>query len=394
MRILIVCPYDWNRPGGVKTHIVDSAKSLLALGHDVVVLSPVQGTAVLPEGWEIVDQNASIPENAALFSMEAGRTVQFGGTQIDLTWMNGVSRERIKRSLKSFSPDVIHFHTPWSPFLSLQLLQLAAELRVNNEIQSRFIATFHDTPAESGLGKLLGAYIMPLVARYFMRGFDQVIAVSEPQSGYLTRFTNQKVHVIPNGVHAPKLSMDSQKASKWADFGPYLLFLGRLEYRKGLMDAIEVFRRVSQSNSEIKLVIAGDGPLRKQAEAKISSYNLDNVLFTGMVSDFEKWELMTHAKIYLAPALFGESFGIVLLEAMIVGTPVVGYANPGYKSVITGCFDEQFVEPGRIEKLESVVSELLKDEKKLLKLSQKGLDCSKKFSWDRIVEEYIQIYVK
>jgi phosphatidylinositol alpha-mannosyltransferase len=113
-----------------------------------------------------------------------------------------------------------------------------------------------------------------------------------------------------------------------------------------------------------------------------------------MVSDSEKWELMTHAKIYLAPALYGESFGIVLLEAMIVGTPVVGYANSGYKSVIAGYFDEQFVEPGRIDKLQRVVSELLIDETKLLKLSQKGLECSKKFSWDRIIEDYIQIYLK
>lgn len=288
MRILIVCPYEWNRPGGVKTHIVDSAKSLLKLGHKVVVVGPANGSAELPEGWESITSSSLVSDSGAIFPVNAGRTIQFGGTQIDVTWMDASAKDGILRFLKAYSPDVIHFHTPWTPFFSIQLLQIVNELRNNNVIQPRFVATFHDTPSKSGLGQILGSYIMPLVARYFMRAFDQVIAVSEPQSGYLSRFTNQKVHVIPNGIHISSLSESAINTQKKHKYDPYILFLGRLEHRKGVMDAIEVFRIVSTRIEHLKMIIAGDGPLRQQAENLVTDYSLKNVQFTGHVSESEK----------------------------------------------------------------------------------------------------------
>lgn len=392
MRILIVCPYEWNRPGGVKTHIIDSAKALLKLGHKVVVISPVNGTPQLPDGWVSVGLSSEISNNVVLFPLNTGRTIHFGGTQIDVTWMNRSESEKTHRFLKVYSPNVIHFHTPWTPFFSIQLLQLAIELGNNNEIQSRFIATFHDTPSKSGLGQFLGSFVMPLVSRYFMRAFNEVIAVSEPQSRYLSRFTDQKVHIIPNGIRISHSSESSIEASKWAKFGRYLLFLGRLEHRKGVIDAIEVFRAVSNRFENVNLVIAGDGPLRKDAEILTSNYGLKNVTFTGLVSESEKWDLMTHAKLYLAPALYGESFGIVLLEALSVETPVVGYANDGYKSVISGVFDDFFVQPGDINKLAEVVSEIINDDEKLRELSGLGQELIQKHNWDVLIQEVISLY--
>jgi len=392
MRILIVCPYEWNRPGGVKTHIVDSAKSLMKLGHQVVVVSPVGGTPELPVGWESLISSSPVSGSGALFPVNAGRTIQFGGTQIDITWMGGSAKDTILCFLKAYSPDVIHFHTPWTPFFSIQLLQIATELRNNNVIHTRFVATFHDTPSKSGLGRILGAYIMPIVARYFMRAFDKVVAVSEPQSRYLSRFTSQKVHVIPNGIHISNLSNFKFNASKYHQYDPYILFLGRLERRKGVIDAIEVFRIVSTRIEHLKMIIAGDGPLRQQAEDLVNDYDLKNVLFTGHVSESEKWELIAQAKLYLAPALYGESFGIVLLEAMSVGTPVAGYANEGYKSVITGVFDDMFVQPGDFKKLADIISERIKNDKKLRTDSKKALELARNYSWDVVIKALIPLY--
>ncbi len=392
MRILIVCPYTWNRPGGVKTHVTDAALALLKLGHSVVVIGPVDGDPELPVGWGIATSKTSIPLNGALFQINSGKTIQFGGTQIDVTWMNNATRDQVKGFIKSFSPDVIHFHTPWTPFFSIQLLQVATELRNDRTIHSRFIATFHDTPSESGLGKFLGDYVMPLTARYFMRMFDQVIAVSEPQSRYLTRFTQQTVHVIPNGIRTPEFIESEYHHTKWEKVGPYILFLGRLELRKGLLDAIEMFRLISPKHKDVKLIVAGDGPLRKQAEKMVAECGLKQIVFTGQVSDSEKWDLMIHAKLYLAPALYGESFGIVLLEALSVGTPVVGYANNGYKSVISGYFDDLFVKPGNVSELAEIVSNLVENEEKLHVLSKKGLILSENYHWETIIKKITRLY--
>jgi phosphatidylinositol alpha-mannosyltransferase len=394
MRILIVCPYNWNRHGGVKTHITDSANALINLGHHVVVLSPAQGNCELPEGWELVTPKAPHPRTGALLPIQVGITLPFGGTQIDVTWMNGTTKEDVSHFLAWFSPDVIHFHTPWTPFMSIQLVQMAAELRNNRIIEARFVATFHDTPSGSGFGKVLGDYVMPLVARYFMRAFNEVISVSEPQSRYLTRFTPANVHVIPNGIHPPVRATSSIYPSTWLQQQPYLLFLGRLEQRKGLMDAIEVYWMLSSRFKELSLIVAGDGPQRPQAEALVAKLGLQGVRFTGSVTDVEKWELMAHAKLYLAPALFGESFGIVLLEAMSVGTPVVGYANEGYKRVISGNFDAQFVEPGRTQELAAVISELLDDDCTREGLSARGIDFAGRFKWDTLIHRLLEVYAR
>lgn len=394
MRILIVCPYEWNRPGGVKTHITDSAKSLHKMGHQVVVVSSASGNPELPENWEHTETLPTFSKHIALFTLSGGKTIHFGGTQIDVTWMNCTDKDSIRCLMRKFSPDVVHFHTPWTPFLSIQLLQIATELRNDHVIQARFIATFHDTPAESGFGRFLGSFVMPIVSRYFMRAFDHVIAVSKPQSNYLSRFTNQKVHVIPNGIHIPKVLGISNNQSKWAEFEPFLLFLGRLEHRKGILDAIEVFRIVSNRFKHLNMIIAGDGPLRQHAKKLVNEYSLENVHFTGRVTENEKWDLMARAKLYLAPALYGESFGIVLLEAMSVGTPVVGYANDGYKSVTSGVFDSQFVQPGDFHNLAEIVSELIKEDDKISKLAPVSKQLAQKFDWDTLIHTLIPLYNK
>jgi phosphatidylinositol alpha-mannosyltransferase len=392
MRILIVCPYTWNRPGGVRTHIIDTAQALINLEHSVVVLTPSDGDPELPEGWSMYVEETSQPGNVALKSIHAGRTLEFGGTQVDITWLNDHTSAQIVNLIKVFNPDVIHFHTPWTPFLSVQVLKFAAQLRSDRVINSRFIATFHDTPSESGLGIILGKYLMPLVARYFMRAFDNVIAVSEPQSRYISRFSDQQIHVIPNGISWSKQHHESSVSLKSASATPFLLFLGRLEHRKGLFDALEAYRMIRPQYSGLKLIIAGDGPLRNQGEAFVLQHSLEQVEFLGRVSESDKWELMRKASIYLAPALYGESFGIVLLEAMSVGTPVVGYSNSGYKSLVSGYFDDQFAQPGDVNQLARIVGDLLSDTPRMTELSKKGIEFSATYRWDRIISKIVQLY--
>lgn len=373
----------------MRTHILDAAQTLISRGHTVVVVSPDDGCSAAPVGWELIQCASKFTSNGGLFLSKAGLTIRFGGTQIDMTYLSSAERNKLHKLLISFNPDVIHFHTPWTPFLSLQLLHLSRMLKNDGVIKSRIIATFHDTPSDSRIGRFLGSYLMPFAARYMMRAFDRVIAVSRPQSMYLTRFTHQSVDIIPNGILVPEFD---HKPSFEEVFGPFLLFLGRLEHRKGVFDAIKAYEVIYKSHPNVALVIAGDGPLMGDAQHYVTAKNLKSVHFPGSVSDQVKWNLMRDAMIFMSPARYGESFGIVLLEAMSVGTPTVGYANAGYKSVIQGVFDEYFPAPGDIHKLSSVLDELLKSESNRRDISEKAKKLGLSYNWNRLIDPILDVY--
>lgn len=392
MRILIVCPYLWSRPGGVKTHIQDAARTLVDRGNTCVVLSPDSGNSEPQDGWVYVDCNAPYPGNSlGLYLVHAGRTWNLGGTQIDSTWLDSGTLESLRTFIKQFNPDVIHFHTPWTPFLSVQVLIAVKQLANDGVVKPRFIATFHDTPTESGIGKLIGAFVMPFAARYFMRVFDHVIAVSEPQSRYLTRFSTQKVSIIPNGIHIPS-NIDAPSGF-FSIKGDYLLFLGRLEHRKGLFEMIRAFEMILQKHPDIGLVIAGDGPLKAEAMEYIRHRKLVNIQLLGRVTEPEKWALLRGAKIYVSPALYGESFGIVLLEAMGVGTPTIGYGNPGYRSIVAGTLDTYFPPPGKTQLLASAIDLLLSDDKLRSDISNTGKKLAQTYQWDQLIEQILNKYM-
>lgn len=427
MHICHVCPYDLSIPGGVRTHIVQLCSTLERKGHKVTIIGCSNNN----------DHGIAL----RVLDVAHSRRVPIWGTTIDFIVATRKDKQKLLHYLTDEAPDVVHFHTPWTPILSWQVLRWSRA--VNKVLSSRpdpikLVATFHDSPPDSLLGKFLGSYVMPFAARSILPLFDAVISVSEVQKPFIAKWSNVNVRVIPNGFSAGRgevlvnshkekstnadrnyegnpdqfISPDDSKEPKNPDYqnnpielnspdnpniiedpsAKTILFLGRLEARKGLLDAIKVLKLVQRLHPNTRLLVAGEGAERGAAEELIREEGVGGITFLGQVSDHEKKLLFAQADVYIAPALYGESFGIVLLEAMSYGTPVVGYGNPGYLSVAKGYDLENFPPPGDVDALAERVSRLFMDPTWRQELIEKGKLHAANFDWDIISQEILQLY--
>lgn len=364
MKIALVCPYDFSRPGGVKSHIVSLSKHLTMIGHQVKIIAP--------------NINANLVEEKNVDFFASSRSLNIGGTKIDVNIALGEEKKALKEFLKKEGFDIIHYHTIWNPFLPFQVLRHS---------KAKQIATFHDTPKSEFVGK----WIMPTVAKGIFNFLDQIISVSKSQSSFISRFSKRDIHIIPNGIDLQEIASIAPAKNARSDDFFQIFFMGRLEPRKGVMHALEAFHKLKLKFPQMKLIIAGDGDGRKEVEDYISLHELKDVDMLGFVSEEEKYRLLKESDIYLAPALFGESFGIVLLESMAVGTPIAGYANAGYKNVITPEMEIGFAKPYDIAGLISCIEKLIPSAKRE-ELSTHGLEAVKKYDWAEVSKEVNEVY--
>jgi phosphatidyl-myo-inositol alpha-mannosyltransferase len=375
-RIVFVCPYDLSRPGGVRTHIYDLAGTLQQKGHEVCII----GSASEP------NSESEIP----LINLGRAIKTPIWGTDIDISRLSKLEIRQLRQYFLRFKPDVIHFHTPWTPFLSWQILRLAHRMRKSSPSGStgkmKLVATFHDSPPDSFLGDILGRFVMPGVAKYFLNAFDKVISVSEHQKQFIAKWSQKTIHIIPNGI----VLGDIAKSPSPED--PKILFLGRLEPRKGVMHMLEVYIKVLTKIPQARLVIAGDGPDRKSAETFVRVHQLKNVRFLGRVDNAEKEAAFRSASVFVSPALYGESFGIVLLEAMTYGIPIAGFGNPGYLSVVGDLCPENFPSPGDNESLANRIIHILQDETYSSRLISSYQHHLAMYDWDILADKILAVY--
>lgn len=364
MKILQVCPYDFSRPGGVKSHVVSLSKYLTKLGHEVKIIAP--------------NANTHLVSQSGIHFFGKSRSLNLGGTKIDVNIALGSEKDALKKFLKSENFDVIHYHTIWNPLLPFQIRKYS---------KAKQVATFHDTPKSTIIGK----WIMPLMARSIFPFLDQIISVSKSQSKFIARLSKRKIHIIPNGIDLELLDQTIPKENTRKDDFFQLLFLGRLEPRKGVMHAVQAYKILKLRYPQMKLKIAGDGDGRSEVEQYIKDHSLTGIELLGFVDEKEKYRLLKESEIYLAPALYGESFGIVLLEAMATGIPIVGYANEGYKNVITAEMNEGFAEPGDLNKLVSCIETLIPSSVRN-NLVKHGLKEVKKYDWEILSKQIEKKY--
>jgi len=366
MKIALVCPYDFSRPGGVKSHIVSLSKHLTSIGNTVKIIAP--------------NINSESVEEENVYFFGKNRSVNVGGTKIDVNIALGEEKQALKNFLKDESFDVIHYHTIWNPFIPLQVL---------SNSKAKQIATFHDTPKN----QFVGDWVMPVVAKGIFKFLDQIISVSKSQSRFISRFSSREIHIIPNGIDLEEIAKLSAAVSTRDNDMFQLFFMGRLEPRKGVMHAVQAFHQLKLRYPKMKLIIAGDGDERAAVERYISDHALVDVELVGFVSEQEKYRLLKTSDVYLAPALYGESFGIVLLEAMAVGTPIAGYANEGYKNVITEEMAVGFAEPGNLNQLVSCIEKLIPSSIRE-ELATHGLEEVKKYDWSEVSRRVLEVYLK
>ncbi|NLH83664.1 MAG: glycosyltransferase family 4 protein [Phyllobacteriaceae bacterium] len=350
MRILQVSPYSAARPGGVQTHVRDLARWLTDAGHPTAIVAPG------PDG------GGGTPPVTPL-----GRAVGIGlsGTRFEITWVGGRELAEARRTLDVDHVDVVHLHTPFVPLLPLRLWRA---------FRRPTVATFHPTlPPQD---RLLAAVLGP-VARAMRNRLEVAIAVSPSAAELLAP---------PSAAHPVEIVPPTVDLSAWRAAGraagprdpaaaPRLLFLGRFEARKGLDVLIHAWPEVLRRRAETPphLIVAGGGELAPMARDFAARWSA-SVEIVPTPDDATARRLVAEADLLIAPAPWGESFGLVLIAAMAAGTPVVAAANPGYAGVLTGPGAAMLVPPGDAAALAATIADLLADPARLDALRAWGRD--------------------
>ena len=367
MKIGIVTPYAYPMPGGVNDHVGSLYRVLRARGHDVRIITSSHGLQKASEGDIIrVGKGFSVPFNGSMGTITLSPTY--------LAQMRAIlERERF---------DVLHYHEPFVPFLSLVTLTLSTSVNVG---------TFH---AFGGLSisyefgkRMLGHYAGKLHGR---------IAVSPAARHFISRYFPGEYKIVPNGVE-PGRYQRAVPIARYRDGVPNILFVGRMEPRKGLIHLLRAFRKLQRDGVRARLLLVGTGPGEREARRYVLTRQLEDVEFLGRVSEAQKAQLFKTADIYVSPATGRESFGIVLLEAMSAGAPIICSDIHGYRGVVRRERDGILVEPGNADALAASIRRLIDDPALRAQLSRAGEERAQLFTWERVgqaVEEYYGFVIR
>jgi phosphatidylinositol alpha-mannosyltransferase len=343
MKVAHICPYDIDRPGGVQIHIRDTATALAEAGHEVVIVAPkVAHSTKRTVLW------SQIP-GVTIVRVGATRKIKFGATGYELSIARGRDLYALNRLIREGGFDVIHYHTMWTPLLPYQVFTRSPAANV---------ATFHDTTARTPTGMLLRAIFRALSRRLLPR-LDAVIAVSEAPLQHLRPARDQKVHIVAPCTNLRRFAAEPRAPRRFNDGRVNILFLGRLEKRKGVLLLLHAYRRLCSEGLPVRLIIAGNGPDHTAIRRFVRRKGILHVEFSGEFPMVETPNWYAESDIVCAPSPSGESFGIVIAEAMASGKPVVAAANAGYRTLLTGEAAQLLAIPGNVaslfEKLRSVV---------------------------------------
>ena len=369
MKIALVSPYDWTAFGGVNSHLSQLSREFRDRGHDIRILAPAS--------TEVADPIVT----------RIGRPfpVPAGGSSARIALSPRLGRE-VRAHLEREQFDIVHVHEPLMPSLPIQVLRTsrAANPRVVN------VGTFH---ARKEGGNKLYSYGRRLLKRWY-RELDGKIAVSAPAAQYVGRYFNGFYNIIPNGIDVDRFDNPSLVPIEGFDDGLInILYVGRAEKRKGLGYLIRAFGMVNARNPETRLVIVGpDSRAKRKYAESVASSGQRNVEFIPGPSDADLPRYHRTAQIFCSPATGNESQGIVLLEGMSAGLPVVASNIEGYASVITHGVDGTLVPPKDPLALADALTELVNDEQRRRTLGAAGRQRVEDYSWPRVTQQVMSYY--
>ena len=366
LKVGLVSAYDATRPGGVGEHVRHLAEELRARGHGVRILAPASDSehAAAIEGLVPLGRALPVPANGSI-------------ARISLSFHLA---RRIRRTLDQERFDVLHFHEPLMPALPVTALRLNRH-GVN-------VGTFH-AYARQNLGYYYGR---PILRRLFRR-LDACIAVSEPARTFVNRYFPADYHVIPNGVDVSRFRPGLEPAADVRRAGRQtLLFVGRLEDRKGLATLLEAYGLLRQVRTDCQLVVVGDGPLRLGYERWVEEEGIPDVRFLGYVPEAAKPATFAAADIFCAPNYGKESFGIILLEAMASGRPVVATAIDGFRQVMRDGEEGRLVPPHDAAALAGALRSLLDDPAARRRMGAAGHRTAQQYRWSLVTDQVLGVY--
>lgn len=287
---------------------------------------------------------------------------------------------QVKNILKEENFDILHLHEPFAPLLCVSAL---AQSHCTN------IGTFH-----ACYNKSRTYYVSKPVLKKWHQKLQGKIAVSEAALRFISRYFPGTYHIIPNGIDIGRFTPEGQIRSELADDKLNILFVGRLETRKGLSHLINACALVRRSFTNFRLIVVGPGTrLKPRYKQQANELNLNNVVFTGFISNGDLPQYYRTADVFCAPATGGESFGIVLLEAMACGKPVIASNIEGYANVLEQNEQGLMVPPGDEKALAEALLQLLENRSLRRKMGAKGIIKAEKFSWANIAHQVMDYYI-
>ena len=360
MRIGMVCPYSIDVSGGVQSHVLQLAAVMLARGHDVSVLAPASPDVVLPDYVVSAGKAIPIPYNGSVARLQFSPAVH----------------GRVRRWLAQGDFDVLHLHEPNAPSLSMWALRVA---------EGPIVATFHTSTTKSLTLSVFGGFLRPMHEKIVGR-----IAVSDVARRWQMEALGSDAVEIPNGVDVSSLSC-APRLDGYPRPGRTVLFLGRYdEARKGMAVLLEALPKVVQRFADVQLLVVGHGDedqLLSQA-GELAKH----IRVLGQVDDAEKASAMRSADVYCAPNIGGESFGIVLVEAMAAGTPVVASDLDAFRSVLRDGEVGRLVPVGDGAALADALIAMLENDVLRERYAAAGSEAVRSYDWSVVASQIMRVY--
>ncbi len=369
MKIALVSPYDFAYPGGVANHISALEHHFTRMGHRVKVIAPAsKAVSSFGDRFIPIGKPRPIPASGSIARITISLRLA----------------SRIKEVLAEEKFDVIHLHEPFMPMLCTAVLRFS---------DTANIGTFHACHGSPGYN--IAWPIGRIMLKRRCRKLDGKIAVSRAAMGFVGKYVPGYYNIIPNGVDLVRFSPGVSPIERFCDGKLNILFVGRLEKRKGLGYLIKAYERVKEEFPNSRLIVVGPGTrLRRKYEKQVKRAGLKDIIFIGYVSDDELPRYYKTADIFCSPATGRESFGIVLLEAMAVGKPIVATSIEGYADVVTPGVDGLLVPPKDEKRLAQALLSLMHDESLRQQMGARGELKAKDYSWEHIAYRVLSYYFR
>jgi len=363
LKVGIVTPYGYPHPGGVNEHVRFTYEAMTRMGHDAWIITSKYGRERESEGHVIrLGTGWAAPANGSVGRVTLG--LRF--------------KHQAREVLEAHRFDVLHFHEPFVPFLSPTMLDQSRDT-IN-------VATFH------AFGGFSPSYWIG--SRFAGRLADKLhgrIAVSGAARHFISRYFPGEYGIIPNGVDLERFA-NAEPFEELRDGTLNILFVGRFEDRKGLIDLLKAYHRLRKRKVDARLLVIGAGPKLRVYRRYVGLRGIRDVEWLGRVSDEEKVRYFASADIFCAPNTGQESFGIVLLEAMAAGVPIVASDIHGFKRVVERNVQGLLVEPKNSRALAAALYTLARDPELRHEMGEAGRLRAPEFSWDRVTERIVDFY--
>ena len=360
MRIGMVCPYSFDVPGGVQSHVLQLAEVFHAQGHHVSVLAPSSSDATLPDYVVAGGKAIPIPYNGSVARLRFGPA----------------THRKVKKWLADGDFDVLHLHEPNAPSLSMLALQAA---------EGPIVATFHTSTTKS-----LTLSVFQGILRPFHEKIVGRIAVSDLARRWQMEALGSDAVEIPNGVDVASF-IEAPQLPGYPRPGKSVLFLGRFdEPRKGMAVLLGALPALVDRFPDLEILIVGRGD---EDELRSAAGELgDHLNFLGQVDDREKASAMRSADVYCAPNTGGESFGIVLVEAMAAHTAVVASDLDAFRRVLLDGQAGRLVPVDDSEALATALIEVLEDARERDRLVAAAADAVQRYDWSEVSRKIMRVY--